>query len=188
MITDTDATILYVNPAFEHITGFSLRDAVGKKARILIEKSEDDTDVYEDLRITLDRGDVWRGRLTNQKKDKTLYEAEVTISPIKDKDGNVTNYVGVARDVTEEALLQRQFIQAQKMEAVGTLAGGVAHDFNNLLQAILGYSELMLRRKDQGDRSLDIQKILQAGKRGAELVKSLLMFGRKVNQLTAPLT
>ncbi len=187
MITDTDATILYVNPAFENITGFSLRDALGKKARILIERSEDDTDVYEDLRTTLDRGDVWRGRLTNQKKDKTLYEVEVTISPIKDKKGNVTNCVGVARDVTDEALLQRQFIQAQKMEAVGTLAGGIAHDFNNLLQAILGYSELMLRRKDQGDRdSSDIQKILQAGKRGAELVKSLLMFGIKVEPTDRP--
>lgn len=187
MITDTDATILYVNSAFERVTGFATQEAIGKKARILIERSETDAEIYEELQTTLDRGDVWRGRLTNQKKDKTLYDAEVTISPIKDSYGNVINYVGVARDVTKESLLQRQFIQAQKMEAVGTLAGGIAHDFNNLLQAILGYSELMLRRKDEGDRDIsDIRRILQAGKRGAELVKSLLMFSRKVEPTYSP--
>ncbi|MGC8658267.1 MAG: PAS domain S-box protein [Desulfomonilaceae bacterium] len=187
MITDTEAVILYVNPAFERVTGFSAAEAIGKKPRILIESNEADADIYDALRMTLERGDVWRGRLTNQKKDKTLYEAEVTISPIKDTHGKVVNYVGVSRDVTKEALLEKQFIQAQKMEAVGTLAGGIAHDFNNLLQAILGYSELILRRKSEGDRDIsDIQRILQAGKRGAELVKSLLMFSRKVEPTYRP--
>ncbi len=188
LITDTEGTILYINSAFEQINGYSRQEAVGKKARILIERNEKDTAVYEDLQMTLDRGEVWRGRLTNQKKDKTLYEAEVTISPIKDKYGRIINYVGVSRDVTKEALLQKQFIQAQKMEAVGTLAGGIAHDFNNLLQVVLGYSELMLRRKSEGENDYsDLQKIFQAGKRGTELVKSLLMFSRKLETKYRPI-
>jgi PAS domain S-box-containing protein len=187
LITDTEGTILYINSAFEQINGYSRQEAVGKKTRILIERNEKDTAVYEDLQMTLDRGEVWRGRLTNKKKDKTLYEAEVTISPVKDKSGRIINYVGVSRDVTKEALLQKQFIQAQKMEAVGTLAGGIAHDFNNLLQVVLGYSELMLRRKSERENDYsDLQKIFQAGKSGTELVKSLLMFSRKLEPKYRP--
>lgn len=188
MITDTAGTILYINTAFEQINGYTRQEAIGKRTRILIERNEKDTAVYEDLRITLDRGEVWRGRLTNKKKDKTLYEAEVTISPVKDNSGRIINYVGVSRDVTKEALLQKQFMQAQKMEAVGTLAGGIAHDFNNLLQVVLGYSELMLRRKSEKENDYsDLQKIFQAGKRGTELVKSLLMFSRKLEPKYRPI-
>jgi signal transduction histidine kinase len=73
------------------------------------------------------------------------------------------------------------------MEAVGILAGGIAHDFNNLLQAVLGYSELMLQRKKEGERDYaDLHKIYQAGKRGADLVKSLLTFSRKVETKYVP--
>jgi hypothetical protein len=73
------------------------------------------------------------------------------------------------------------------MEAVGTLAGGVAHDFNNLLQAVLGYSELMLDRKKESETDYsDLQKIYEAGKRGADLVKSLLTFSRKVETKYVP--
>ena len=73
------------------------------------------------------------------------------------------------------------------MEAVGTLAGGIAHDFNNLLQVVLGYSEFMLQRKKEGEPDYDgLQKIYQAGKRGADLVRSLLTFSRKVETKYVP--
>ncbi len=81
----------------------------------------------------------------------------------------------------EKQQLQSQLLQAQKMEAVGTLAGGIAHDFNNLLQVVLGYSEVILARKNETDVDYrDVQKIREAGKRGASLVNSLLTFSRKV--------
>jgi two-component system, cell cycle sensor histidine kinase and response regulator CckA len=90
-------------------------------------------------------------------------------------------------DVTQEKSLRTQLFQSQKMEAIGTLAGGVAHDFNNLLQAVIGYSEVILFRKEQSDRDwADIQKICEAGKRGAELVKSLLMFSQKIEPRHVP--
>lgn len=181
MITDTEGKILYVNPAFENITGYSGQDVIDRKARIFSESREDDSAVYENLRTTLNRGDVWRGRLVDRRKDKTLYETDVTISPIKDSSGKIINYVGVSRDVSNEVILQKQFVRAQKMEAIGTLAGGIAHDFNNLLQVVLGYSEVILQRKKEEDADYsNIQKIHQAGKHGAELVKSLLTFSRKV--------
>ena len=74
------------------------------------------------------------------------------------------------------------------MEGIGTLAGGIAHDFNNLLQVVLGRSEIMLKRKKEGEADYDgIQQIYQAGRRGADLVKSLLTFSRKVEPKLCPL-
>jgi PAS domain S-box-containing protein len=88
--------------------------------------------------------------------------------------------VGISQDVTERLTLEAQYQQAQKMEAIGRLAGGVAHDFNNLLTAILGHCELLLGDVDAGDpRRADIDGIQQAGMRAAELTRQLLAFSRK---------
>ena len=107
--------------------------------------------------------------------------------PVKDEHDDVQLVIELVEDTTEKRSLYSQLLQAQKMEAVGTLAGGVAHDFNNLLQAVLGYSELMLDRKKEGESDYsDLQKIYEAGKRGADMVKSLLTFSRKVETKYVP--
>jgi signal transduction histidine kinase/CheY-like chemotaxis protein len=88
--------------------------------------------------------------------------------------------MGVARDVTQRKVLERQFLQSQKMEAVGLLAGGIAHDFNNLLTAILGYSELLRDRlKSHPDALADVDEITRAGERASRLTRQLLTFSRK---------
>ena len=136
---------------------------------------------------TLVRGESWGGRLVKRRKDGAPYEEDVTITPVRDALGNIINFVGVKRDVSREVQLQKQLLQAQKMEAVGNLAGGIAHDFNNLLQAVMGYSELLLGGKEQGDPEIDdLQRIYDSGKRGADLVMSLLTFSRKVQPEFCP--
>jgi signal transduction histidine kinase/ActR/RegA family two-component response regulator len=138
---------------------------------------------------TLESGLVWSGRFINKKKGGTLFEEEATISPIKDESGAVVSYVGVKRDVTKEVSLQKQLLQAQKMEAIGTLAGGIAHDFNNLLQVTLGYSELLMSERAEDDPSYgDLHKIHQAAISGADLVKRLLTFSRKVEPKPVPMS
>ena len=95
-------------------------------------------------------------------------------------DGEPVRGVGMSLDVTERRILEEQFQQAQKMEAIGRLAGGVAHDFNNLLTVILGYCELLLADLDPADpRQTDIAEIQRAGARGAGLTRQLLAFSRK---------
>ena len=102
-----------------------------------------------------------------------------------DEKGAAVRGVGISLDVTERRSLEDQYRQAQKMEAVGRLAGGVAHDFNNLLTVILGYCDLVLTDLDPGDRhQADIAEIKMAGARASGLTRQLLAFSRK--QLIAP--
>ena len=178
VITDSEAVIQYVNPAFEQITGYSRNETIGRTPRILKSGLHDDS-FYQKLWETIERGDVWRGRLTNKKKDGSIYYEDATISPVKDLKGKINNYVAVKRDVTETIELTRQLLHSQKMEAIGTLAGGIAHDFNNLLQIVMGYCEILMESKGSDDADFtDLQKIYLAGKKGAELVRKLLTFSR----------
>ena len=100
--------------------------------------------------------------------------------PVRDDQGRVILFTGVATDVTEHKALEAQLLQAQKMEAVGRLAGGVAHDFNNLLMAIMGYGELMRAKVHKDDPLYGyLENILKAGDRAAALTQQLLTFSRQ---------
>jgi PAS domain S-box-containing protein len=120
------------------------------------------------------------------KKDGSVIWTEQVNAPIYDSQGNLVALEGIARDITERKLaeeekakLTEQFHQAQKLESVGRLAGGVAHDLNNLLTPILGYGEMLLEDAAEGaDREL-LQEIMNAGGRARDLVQQLLAFSRK---------
>jgi PAS domain S-box-containing protein len=179
LITDVDGNIQYVNPAFERITGYSEAEALGRHARLL-KSGKNSPQVYEDLWRTVKHGDIWVGQLTSRRKDGTYFEQHVTISPVRDDSGKVVNYVAVKQDRTAQLQVERQLQQSQRLEAIGQLAGGVAHDFNNLLTAILGYSELSLRRLKPDDRiAHHVNEIRKAAERAAALTCQLLAFSRK---------
>ncbi len=180
MIRDRNGVIQYVNHAFERISGYSREEVIGKDTRFL-KSDRYDISHYEEPFEAIKKGRSWKGRLVAQKKNGQIFYEDVAISPVRNSAGEIVNFVDVAHDVTEPVELQKQLIQAQKMEAIGTLAGGIAHDFNNLLQAVLGYSELMLQRKKEGEKDYsDLQTIRHAGQRGADLVRGLLTFSQKV--------
>ncbi len=186
MITDRNGKIQYINPAFEHISGYRKEEVIGRDTRFLKSDSLDSSH-YKDLLTAIRAGKPWKGRLLSQRKDGRIFYEDVAISPVHDSSGEIVNFVDVGHDVTENVELQMQLLQAQKMESLGILAGGIAHDFNNLLQVVLGYSEFMLQRKKEGEPDYDgLKKIYQAGKRGADLVQSLLTFSRKVETKYVP--
>ena len=179
VITDTEGVIEYVNPAFERVTGFTAEESVGQTPRIL-KSNRHGEDFYREMWQTLLAGRVWKGRVINKHRDGSLLQEDMTISPVRDQDGVITNYVAVKRNVTREIALERQLHQAQKMEAIGTLAGGIAHDFNNILSAILGYADMVDRQLSRhGLKRRDIGRIITAGKRAADLVKQILTFSRQ---------
>ncbi|HWS15862.1 MAG TPA: PAS domain S-box protein [Candidatus Methylomirabilis sp.] len=179
IVTDTSGAIQYVNPAFERITGYGRMEVVGRNPGFL-KSGRQDAAFYKDLWETIGRGEVWRGTFINTRKDGTLYEEDAVISPVRDPSGQVVNYVGVKRDVTDVRRMEEQLRQSQKMEAVGRLAGGVAHDFNNLLTAISGYSDLLLHRLPAySTLRRDVEEIRRAGDRAAGLTRQLLAFSRR---------
>jgi PAS domain S-box-containing protein len=179
IITDVAGTIVYVNPAFEKTTGYTAEEAVGHNPRML-KSGEHDEAFYRQIWDTLLQGRVWSGRITNKKKSGALYQAETTISPIHDLTGQIVNYVAVKHDVTQQVLMESQLRQAQKMEAIGQLAGGVAHDFNNLLTVIQGNASVMLSADvNAAIRTECSQQILHAAERAAALTRQLLLFSRK---------
>ncbi|MBI5251721.1 MAG: PAS domain S-box protein, partial [Desulfomonile tiedjei] len=186
VITDPKGIIQYVNPAFERISG-SKRENVVRDKTSFLEDYQDDPAFCEQFLEILASGKNWSGRLSRTRSDDTTYQEDVTISPVRDGQGKIINYVAIKRDMSQEVALQQQLLQAQKMEAIGVLAGGIAHDFNNLLQVTLGFSELLLADKKETDSEYpDIQKIIQAAHNGADLVQRLLTFSRKVEPNIRP--
>jgi PAS domain S-box-containing protein len=179
VITDREGTILYVNPAFERITGYSREEAVGKNPRIL-RSGHHDPSFYREMWATIERGDVWTGHFFNWKKDGSLYEEDATISPVRDSSGSIVSFVAVKKDVTRMVSLEKQVRMAQKMESVGTLAGGIAHDFNNMLTVILGYGEMLKPRIANDPKATsDLDEILRGAERASVLTRQLLTFARR---------
>ena len=184
VITDTDGLIQYINPAFEKATGYTREEVAGQTMRIL-KSGKQDEGFYQKLWNTISSGRTWTGQMINKRKNGTLFNEEATISPVRNMDGSIINYVAVKRDITEQLLLAVQLTQAQKMESVGRLAGGVAHDYNNALTAIMGFTELALMDADpKGSLHANLNQVLKAGRRATNITRQLLAFARK--QTIAP--
>jgi len=191
VITDAQGRIDYVNPRFTEATGLSLADVRGRPPGSLAPDSEPDG-TRRELRRAMSEGREWRGELLSHRPDGEAVRELASFSPIRDARGGITAFVGLLEDVTERrrseqalAATQQQLLHAQKMEAVGRLAGGVAHDFNNLLNVIVGYAELLSRTLARGDtRRARIDQILQAAMRAGALTRRLLAFSR--NQVLQP--
>jgi len=179
VITDPDGNIQYANPAFVRVTGYAVDEVIRQNPRILKSGEHDET-FYETLWQTITGGQTWTGRMVNKKKDGTLYTEEATISPVFDHHGAIVNFVAIKRDITAQLKLEAQYLQAQKMESVGRLTGGVAHDFNNILAVIIGYAEMALDKMDPAHPvHADLDKIHEAAMRSADIVHQLLAFSRK---------
>jgi PAS domain S-box-containing protein len=133
-ITDVDGTILYVNPAFEFITGYSKEEAFGQTHRILASDKHYDA-FYHPMLETIRRGEVWTGRVTSKRKDGTLYEEEATISPIRNS-GDILNYVFVQRDVTEKIRLESIAEAVNTLNNIGYIFSGIRHEIGNPINSI----------------------------------------------------
>jgi two-component system NtrC family sensor kinase len=179
IITDKTGAIEFVNPRLVASTGYTCEELLGQNPRIF-NAGLAPQDHHADLWATISAGKVWEGEFQNRKKSGEQYWERATVSPLTDAAGAITHYLGIKEDVTTQKHLQNQLRHAQKLEAVGQLAGGVAHDFNNILQVINGYGTLMQMAMPEQDANRNaLGEILKAAERAAHLTHSLLAFSRK---------
>ncbi|RMG57815.1 MAG: PAS domain S-box protein [Deltaproteobacteria bacterium] len=179
MLTDAERKIIYVNPAFERVTGYSRDEVLGKTPAIL-RSGAHPPEFYEDLHGKIYAGQTWQGTFVNRKKDGSLYTEDAVISPVTDEEGNITHFVSVKRDVTEKMAMEEQLRHSQKLESVGRLAGGIAHDINNYLSALAGYAEVLkMRYRQEREIQEKLEKILDTVFRCSDLIAQLLAFSRK---------
>lgn len=184
VITDRDGIIEYANPSFLTTMGYPEDEVIGQTPR-LVKSSNMDGAVYADLWQTILSGSDWRGELENQSKEGQTLTVKASISPIKNETGEITHFVSIQEDISRHKELEEQLRQAQKMEAVGQMTGGMAHDFNNLLAVIIGNIELLQDRIEDRPEASDLaQKVLDATIRGAKLTSQMLAFSRR--QTLAP--
>jgi PAS domain S-box-containing protein len=186
LITDLQANMLHVNKALERMTGYDRQEMLGETPR-LFKSDVHDRAFFANLWQTILGRNSWQGELTNRRKDGTLFDVSMTVSPIVNRQGQLTHFVSIYRDISEHKQLERQLRQAQKMHSIGTLAGGVAHEFNNLLAGIQGYASLGLREPGLPPTLTEfLQFIVELSDRAANLTRQLLAFARKPNLSPQP--
>jgi two-component system cell cycle sensor histidine kinase/response regulator CckA len=178
-ISDLQGTFLHVNRALERMSGYSREELLGQTPR-LFKSGLHPPEFYASMWRTILARNSWQGEVINRRKDSTLLDASLTISPILDGRGQMTHFVAIYRDISDRKQLERQLLQAQKMQSVGTLAGGVAHEFNNLLAGIQGYADLGLRDPGLTPTLRDfLERIVNLTGRAANLTRQLLAYARK---------
>ena len=185
-ILDAEGRVQLWNPAAERILGWSAAEALGK---VLPTVTPDKREEFRDLLRGVLSGRPLEGlEVVRQRKDGTPVELRVYSAPLRDPQGEATGVVAIMVDVTahnraqaELRATREQLLHAQKLEAVGRLAGGVAHDFNNLLTVIQGYAQMACdRTPPDAPARRQLEQVLRAGTRASELTRQLLAFSRRL--------
>ena len=178
IITDAEGITRYVNPATEQMFGHPRGQALGAHIAKIVNGRGGQ--ISENLQEAAASGNAWSGRVNVTDINDRSLAVEVTASPIRNENGRTEELVTILRDVTKESALEAQMRQTQKLEAIGTLAGGIAHDFNNILSAIIGYTQMALTAIPPDSPPVqDLEQVLVASNRAADLVRQILTFGRR---------
>lgn len=182
-VVDREYRVVTANKAYGDQFKVSIEDIMGKHCYELSHQT--DRPCYETgtecpAKHTFETGEPHTVTHTHRDKEGNPVYVEVRSYPMKDASGDVVSVIKVTNDITEKRKLEDQLRHAQKMEAVGRLAGGVAHDFNNILTAIIGYGNILQMKIGEGDPvRVYVNQILGASEKAAHLTQSLLAFSRR---------
>jgi len=187
VITDRSGLVQRVNPAFTVLTGYTAEEAIGRNLRDLVKSGQHDAAFYRRLWTTILAGHVWRGEITNRRKDRSLFLEEQTITPVRDEQGEIAHFIAIKQDITERKKLEEHLLRTQRLESVGRLASGIAHDLNNILAPMLMATPI-LREAIRDPIAGNIVDIINTNaQRGTAIIKQLLAFSRGMESRRTPL-
>ena len=185
--TDLQGNVIYTSPRAKNILGYKQEKIIGKKAYFFYGSGVEDAKTI--MKELTEKGELRDHEMKFIRKDSELIDINLSASLLKDEKGEVIGTLGIYRDITEKNKLLAQLYQAQKVEALGTIAGGIAHNFNNLLMGIQGNTSLMLSETDSTHRNYERlnnnEKLVQNGSR---LTRQLLGYAREGRYEVRPIS
>jgi PAS domain S-box-containing protein len=188
VITDREGRITWVNPAFTHLTGYTSEEVLRQNPRVL-KSGEHRLSFYQNLWETVLAGRVWRGEIINRRKDGSLYTEAMTITPVRDMDGEITHFIAIKEDITERKRAEEELQVAKQVaeeariaaeaasQAKSDFLASMSHELRTPLNAIIGFSEVLqeqyfgeLNEKQTGY----VKDILESGKHLLSLINDIL--------------
>ncbi|GBD86513.1 blue-light-activated protein [bacterium BMS3Abin03] len=179
-ITDLNGKMIYVNPAFIKVSGYSKDELIGENPRIF-GSGKHPNKFWAKVWKTISSGKVWFGEIEDKRKNGEPFYSQLLISPIMDKDGKVTGYFGIHRDISDKRVLEKQLIHTQKMESIGTLAAGIAHEVGNPLASISALVQVVQRNTKEQFTDEKLGLIKSQVTRISKIIRDLVDFSRPSN-------
>jgi len=179
-ITDLNGKMIYVNKAFLQASGYEKDELIGKNPRIF-GSGKNTQKFWDRMWATISSGKVWVGEVENKRKDNSAFYTQLLVSPILDKDGKVSGYFGIHRDLSEKRTLERQLVHTQKMESIGTLAAGIAHEVGNPLASISALVQVAQRSTDDPFVNEKLSLVKSQITRISKIIRDLVDFSRPSN-------
>ncbi|MEP0822698.1 MAG: PAS domain S-box protein [Ignavibacterium sp.] len=184
-ITDATGVMVYVNPAFERASGYKAEELIGRNPNIL-SSGKHTKEFWRKVWSEILEGRMWVGEVENRKKDGSLLQVELVISPIIDPQGKVVGFMGAHRDITHQKELERQLVRSQKMESIGTLAAGIAHEVGNPLTSISSLVQVILRTTQDEFAKEKLELIKNQINRITRIIRDLVDFSRPSSYVVKP--
>ncbi len=181
VITDTNGTIEWVNPAFTELTGYSFSEAEGKNPRIL-KSGTHGPEFFVEMWNTIRSGRVWSGEMVNRARDGSIYTEEMTITPVRSDAGLITHFVAIKKDVSERIAMVHELEHARELaeeanRAKSAFLANMSHELRTPMNAIIGYSEMLTEdAEDEGHDGMipDLEKITTSGRHLLSLINDIL--------------
>ncbi len=184
MITGMDGKLLYVNPAWSRIYGFTLEEAIGNSPRLL-HSGIQGPEFYAEMWNHIRDPEIahWKGQIINKAKDGRLVPVLLTITPFKNFDGQIEGYMGIALDMSEQKQLEAQVLQQDRLASIGLLASGLAHEIGTPLGVVRGRAEMIKMDIPDGPAARSLDTIISQIDRITKLIRSLLRVSRSSTDL-----
>jgi PAS domain S-box-containing protein len=177
LITRANGAFEHANDACIHALGYTRDELTSKMLPDLLERGFER--MVDHVGTEVRQKGIWRGTLVHRRKDGSTFPASSTVVALRNRDGRVTHFVGVERDITDELKVRDQLVHSERLSAIGELVAGVAHEINNPLQTIVGCVELMIEERRASGELRDLDLVRQEAARAGQIVRNLLAFVRR---------